>query len=229
MRHVACHERYLGFPTFAKRCKKDLFAFIKDRVWKKVRGWNNSIFSGAGKEILVKAVIQAIPSHAMACFKLPKSLIQDHHYLIANFWWGSNNGKTKQGWIIIKNPDSLIWHVLKACYFTRSCFFLAKKRSNASFIWRSILWRRHGIERGSHWRISSRENISVLSDRWLPRPSSFQFINPPPIPSNCVVAKLRHNNGDWNKVFVEQLFGVEKAKLVLSLPLGYFDHEDILI
>ncbi|KAL5564979.1 hypothetical protein UlMin_028143 [Ulmus minor] len=29
---VDCHEKYLGLPTFADRCKKDLFLFIKNRV-----------------------------------------------------------------------------------------------------------------------------------------------------------------------------------------------------
>ena len=89
------HDRYLGLPTFAKRYKKDLFAFIKDKVWNKVRGWNNSAFSGASKEILAKAVVQAIHSYAMACFKLLKSLIHDMHPIIANFWCGSKNGKSK--------------------------------------------------------------------------------------------------------------------------------------
>ena len=55
-------------------------------------------FSAAGKEGLLKAMVQVIPSHAMACFKLSKKLIKDLHKLIANFWWGLKGGKSKMHW-----------------------------------------------------------------------------------------------------------------------------------
>ncbi|KAL5551657.1 hypothetical protein UlMin_001833 [Ulmus minor] len=97
VRLVDCHDKYLGLLTFAGRCKRDLFNFIKSRVWNKVKGWNSSLFSQAGKEILIKVVLQAIPSYATSCFKLPKKLIKDIHRLISQFWWGSNTGHKKGG------------------------------------------------------------------------------------------------------------------------------------
>ncbi|KAL5578391.1 hypothetical protein UlMin_020090 [Ulmus minor] len=89
VRLVDCHDKYLDLPTFAGKCKWELFTFIKSRVWNKVKGWNFSLFSQAGKETLIKAVLQAIPSYTMSCFKMPKRLIKDIHQLISRFWWGS--------------------------------------------------------------------------------------------------------------------------------------------
>ena len=66
------HNRYLGLPTFIGRSKKMVFQGVQDRVWKKLKGWKEKLLSRAGKEILLKAVIQAIPTYAMQCFELPK-------------------------------------------------------------------------------------------------------------------------------------------------------------
>lgn len=46
---------------------------------------------------------------------------------------------TKQGWRILKFPDSLVARVLKTRYFQNKDFLNAKLGSNPSFIWRSIL------------------------------------------------------------------------------------------
>ena len=44
----------------------------RKQVWNKIQGWNEKLLSQAGTEVLIKAVIQAIPTHTMSCFKLPK-------------------------------------------------------------------------------------------------------------------------------------------------------------
>ncbi|KAL5569415.1 hypothetical protein UlMin_025990 [Ulmus minor] len=85
VRLVECHDKYLGLPTFTGICKWELFSFIKTRVLDKVKGWNSSLFSQASKEILIKAMLQAILSHAMSYFKIPKKLIKDIHRLISRF------------------------------------------------------------------------------------------------------------------------------------------------
>ena len=60
VKQVDFHEKYLGLPTFAARCKKDMFLFIKNQVWDKLKGWNSSGFPAAGKDILLKEVVQSL-------------------------------------------------------------------------------------------------------------------------------------------------------------------------
>ncbi|KAK0594791.1 hypothetical protein LWI29_000556 [Acer saccharum] len=89
---VGCHKRYLGLPSFAGKNKKELFSSIKDRVWNRLMGWQNKLFSVGGKEVLIKAVVQSIPTYSMSLFWIPCSLVKELYRLSARFWsfiWGS--------------------------------------------------------------------------------------------------------------------------------------------
>ena len=93
------YEQYLGLPSLVGRAKKKSFSLIKERIWKKLKGWKEKILSQAGHEILIKAVIQAIPTFTMSCFKLPKGLISEIETLIRKFWWGYRGEQRKIHWI----------------------------------------------------------------------------------------------------------------------------------
>ena len=80
------YEKYLGLPAFVGRHKKASFKYIKDWVWGKLQGWKEKLLSQAGKEVLLKAVVQAIPTFAMSCFWIPVGLCQDIEALIRKFW-----------------------------------------------------------------------------------------------------------------------------------------------
>ena len=94
---VLARDRYLGLPIMVGRVKKREFQAIKDRMWKRLRGWQSKLLSIARKAILIQAVVQAIPLYVMSCFKLPKSFVHDFNMIIARFWWG--NGRNKKEYI----------------------------------------------------------------------------------------------------------------------------------
>ena len=68
------YEKYLRLPAVVGKNKKASLNYIKERVWAKLQGWKEKFISQAGREILLKVVVQAIPTFAMSCFKLPVGL-----------------------------------------------------------------------------------------------------------------------------------------------------------
>jgi hypothetical protein len=67
-------EKYLGMPMDVGTSVNDAFTYLKDQVWKKVQGWMEQCLSTGGKEVLIKAVAQAIPTYSMSSFKLLRGL-----------------------------------------------------------------------------------------------------------------------------------------------------------
>ena len=55
--------------------------------------------SSAGKDVLIKAVAQAIPTYAMSCFDLTKSLCDDIGRMVCRFWWAQQENENKMHWI----------------------------------------------------------------------------------------------------------------------------------
>ena len=89
------YEKYLGLLVVVGRNKKASLRYIKERVWNKLQGWKEKLLSQAGRETLLKAVVQPIPTFIMSCFKLPVSLYNEIEALIQKFYWGRRGSKEK--------------------------------------------------------------------------------------------------------------------------------------
>ncbi|XP_050259802.1 uncharacterized protein LOC126704853 [Quercus robur] len=79
------HESYLELPSLVGRSKSNTFINLKQRVANKVSGWKEKLLTTASKEILIKAIAQAIPSYSMSCFLLPKKLCDELTSLVRQF------------------------------------------------------------------------------------------------------------------------------------------------
>ncbi|KAM7480035.1 hypothetical protein LguiA_028248 [Lonicera macranthoides] len=82
------HGEYLGAPSLIGRNKKEVFSYVKVKAWRRMFGWRNKNLSRAGKEVLIKSVIQAIPSYIMSVFLLSVNLCDELERMMNNFWWG---------------------------------------------------------------------------------------------------------------------------------------------
>ncbi|XP_058764318.1 uncharacterized protein LOC131637728 [Vicia villosa] len=123
VRRVLGTGKYLGLPSMIGRSKKAVFSFIKDRIWKRINSWSGRSLSKAGKEVMIKSVLQSIPAYIMSVYLIPDGVVNDIEKMLNSFWWGgggNNKGirwlawdrmttkKSEGGWgLEILNP--LIW------------------------------------------------------------------------------------------------------------------------
>ena len=93
------YEKYLGLPSLIRRKKKASFEYIKEQVWRKLQGWEEKLLSQARRKVLIKAMVQAIPTYTMSSFKLPLGLCSEIECLIRKFWWGQRGDRWKIYWV----------------------------------------------------------------------------------------------------------------------------------
>lgn len=86
--------KYLGLLTDWGRSKTSALVWIKERIEIKIAGWKECLLNQAGKEVLIKAVLQAIPTFAMSMVRFPKNFCAKLCSSVARFWWRSN-GKSR--------------------------------------------------------------------------------------------------------------------------------------
>ena len=191
LKTTPANAKYLGLPSFWGRSKAEAFQFIIEKVLSKLQGWKSKLLSQAGKEILIKAVVQAIPSYAMACFAFPKWFCTRMKAYISKFWWGGDpEGRgihwinwdllalskfkgglgfrdfkafnlallARQGWRLLKYPNSFCARILQGIYFPHSSFLEAVKGHRASWAWASILQGRNVLMEGLRWQMHSGAN-----------------------------------------------------------------------
>ena len=59
------------------RKRTSFFNDIKLKVVSKLSNWQDKFFSSGVKEVLIKAVSQAVPAYAMSVFKIPLAVCND--------------------------------------------------------------------------------------------------------------------------------------------------------
>jgi hypothetical protein len=75
--------------------RSDCFKHSIERIIQRINGWKEKLLSLGGKEILLKAVAQAIPVYAMSIFQLPKGICKGMMDAISQIWWGDDENSKK--------------------------------------------------------------------------------------------------------------------------------------
>ncbi|GAA0163037.1 hypothetical protein LIER_43626 [Lithospermum erythrorhizon] len=215
---VSDHQKYLGLPSTIGRSKKEIFASILERVRAKIEGGQATTLSRAGKEVLIKVVLQAIPCYAMQCFKLPTTLCQELERIMANFWWGSTKEKRKPHWVAWRSKMGA-W-TFKAKYYPDCSFWDASLGSNPSFTWLDIAEARDYLRPGCIWTVDNGVDIWVWKDTWVHKDKVRKLVTPPPLGfENARVSILLDlERNCWDEDLINDLFLPCEAQLILDMP-----------
>ena len=258
---VPKHEKYLGLSTVVGRNRTETFAYIREQLSQKLEGWQGKLLSGAGRDILIRVVAQALPSYSMSCFLLPKSFCNSLQQMCAKFWWSGKKDVrkihwmswaklcrpkeeggmgfrdlyahnlallAKQGWRLVKNPDSLLARLYKAKYFPTCDFWNARVASNASACWKGIFEARELLVSGTRWQVGDGSRIRALVDPWLPRPRDFRPLSVRDA-SFSKVSDFILPNLTWNRSRLEVVFEPCDVDIILAIPLSTRSVQDKLI
>jgi ribonuclease HI len=92
-------EKYLGLPIPEGQMRKGKFRSLKERFQKRLSDWVEKYLSSGGKEVLIKAILQALPVYAMSVFQFPAGLIEELNQMIRNFYWGDEHDRRRMHWL----------------------------------------------------------------------------------------------------------------------------------
>ncbi|KAA3483070.1 reverse transcriptase [Gossypium australe] len=94
MRIVEKLDKYLGLPLPIGKRRREAFTDIINRLSCRINSWTKRLLSYGGKEIMIKAVLQSIPTYAMSIFLAPRGVLKEIQKKISRSWWsGKDRGK----------------------------------------------------------------------------------------------------------------------------------------
>ncbi|KAJ0589978.1 putative reverse transcriptase zinc-binding domain-containing protein [Helianthus annuus] len=93
---------FLGIPIGANMKRVKYWKPIVDRFNSKLSSWKVKVLSMAGRIVLAKAVLGALPNYFLSMFVAPKKVIKVLESIRRDFVWGKKNGKCKMRWVAWK-------------------------------------------------------------------------------------------------------------------------------
>jgi hypothetical protein len=242
-------DKYLELPSFVGKSRNEAFKYILEKVSHKLENWKIKFLSQAGKEILLKAVIQAIPTYSMGVFQLPISLCKELNQLMQSFWWShmSNNSKIWMSWakmgrsksigglgfrdLVVFNKAFLAkqgWRILQDSNSVAAQILKAKYFPKCTFLEAPL-----GSKPSFAWR-SLFNDKDLLSQGLIWRIGNGKSVKIwgdrwLPTPTTYVAELIDEEQWSWKVNLLQEVFSEEEAKIISNIPLSPLLPKDKLI
>ncbi|XP_026419515.1 uncharacterized protein LOC113315454 [Papaver somniferum] len=103
--------KYLGVTLFLGRDKTKAFKPIIQSLNSRLIPWKGKNTNYAARSMMVKHVLNALPTHQMGVFKIPKITITQLCSIQRHFWWGKDGSSSSRkiyfiGWDKLQIPKA---------------------------------------------------------------------------------------------------------------------------
>ncbi|XP_019198912.1 PREDICTED: uncharacterized protein LOC109192673 [Ipomoea nil] len=158
--------KYLGVPAIHGRVTCNTFSDLLTRINSRLEGWKAKNLSLAGRVVLAKSVLNAIPIYTMQTTALPKSLCLEIEKRTRKFIWDGNDTVNKMSlanWDLVttaKEAGGL--GLLRLCDMNRACMVkLAWRIKNDSeSLWARVMTTKYRCPIGTQQVTQGRKGVS---------------------------------------------------------------------
>jgi len=91
--------KYLGLPLGAYPKRISTWKHVLSQIRGRLNSWKGRLLSLAGRTILIKSVISAIPLYYMSIFCIPKTVARNITAMQSRFLWGGSVDNRKIYWL----------------------------------------------------------------------------------------------------------------------------------
>eukprot|EP00253_Pinus_taeda_P013888 PITA_13888 len=152
-------SRYLGAPLTLKPWQKAHWEKILANMERRCKHWTNRALNFAGRLVLTKAILQAIPQYMLSILPAPKGVLDQIRSIQRSFLWSGNSEKKK--WSLVA------WK--KLCR-PKNRGGLNLDSPNGSPIWNHAQANRSIIQDHSFWEIRNGTQALFWEDAWQQSP-----------------------------------------------------------
>jgi hypothetical protein len=137
----------------------------------------------------------------------------------------------KQGWRLLKHPESLVAQVFKQKYFPNDSFLNSGLGRNPFYVWRSVWNAKRSLNDGLIWRVGNGDSIKIWGDRWIPSPSTYTIKTPHRILDRhqTISSLIDVDTKWWNVPLICELFCDKDATLICNIPISPTRQQDALV
>ncbi|PWA98441.1 reverse transcriptase domain, Reverse transcriptase zinc-binding domain protein [Artemisia annua] len=120
---------------------------------KRLSSWKASVLSTAGRVILIKSVLESLPTYYFSLYKAPVAVVNKLESIVKRFFWGGSDEKNKIHWVAwdkvtkSKKDGGLGLSKLEECNNALVLKWLWRYRTENDALWRKVIDAVHGSKR----------------------------------------------------------------------------------